>query len=93
MDVFGLCTLWLHDVFVTDHDTADKCTIYHLRLLQNERNKGIKITKTPTGNGREVAFVTVLEKNISWAIKQGIEGSYQVKIALDSANMTAGTLV
>ena len=76
----------------TSHDcviVAKKCTIHHLRILRKECDKGVKITKTQ-GNGRQIDFEEVLKQNISWAMKRGIEGPYQIKIALDSANITAG---
>ena len=64
------------------------CSIHHLRKLHNKWSDA-NITKTP-GNGHQVNFEDILQENIKLAMEDGIEGPYQVKIALDSVNMTAG---
>ena len=52
----------------------------------------MNITNTPgkSKTGRQIAFDDVLKEVISRAMRKGIDGPYQVKIALDSANMMAG---
>ena len=71
---------------------ARKCSLHHLRILRNEQDQGADITHTPgdSGTGRQIGFDEVVSEVIRCAMKKGINGPYQVKIALDSANMTAG---
>ena len=71
---------------------ARKCTLHHLKILRTKRDQSVNITNTPgkSKTGWQIAFDDVLKEVISRAMRKGIDGPYQVKIALDSANMTAG---